>query len=174
MDHAGDKQRWKQQCQPPANLSLGLSEEVAEWTDGSELLVLVQHFNSTRFLHERNSQINPGLISWQKVLVIFGHTSLEGVLDDPSFISSDPVPPSSSVCQVCAEGRALLAPCPRDRSQGWTEQAWPQLGQSQALLFVCAGSVSINPSKMVWRWVVLHRRKKRRSLFIKPGFNPSN
>lgn len=97
MDHAGDKQRWKQQCQPPANLSLGLSEEVAEWTDGSELLVLVQHFNSTRFLHERNSQINPGLISWQKVLVIFGHTSLEGVLDDPSFISSDLVPPSSCV-----------------------------------------------------------------------------
>lgn len=64
-----------------ANSSMGLSEEVAEWTDGSELLVLVQHFNSITFLHERNLQIIPALISWQKVLVIFGSTCLEGDTD---------------------------------------------------------------------------------------------
>lgn len=112
MDHAGDKQHWNQRCQPSANLSLGSSEEVAEWTDGSELLALVQHFNSTRFLHERNLEITPALISWQKVLVIFGNASLEGVTDGPSFISSDLLPPSSSMCRgLCwRKGTAVTLP----------------------------------------------------------------
>lgn len=125
-----------------ANSSLGLSEEVAGWTDGSELLVLVQHFNSITFLHERNLQIIPALISWQKVLVIFGSTCLEGVTDDLFYHFR-----ACATLQLRVLGLEL-SPCPRVWSQGWTEQAWPQLGETQPLLPVCAPSVNISPSKV--------------------------
>lgn len=49
MDHAEDKEHWNQHCQSFADLSLGLSEDVGEWTNDSEIIVMFQFFNSIDF-----------------------------------------------------------------------------------------------------------------------------
>lgn len=49
MDRGEDKQHRNQRCQPFAGLSLGFSEGVGQWTNGSKILALFQFFNSIDF-----------------------------------------------------------------------------------------------------------------------------
>lgn len=167
MDHAGDKQHWNQHCQPSANSSLGLPEKVAEWTDGSELLVSGQHFHSIGFLCEGNLQISPALISWQKVLVIFWeHISGRG-----SWSLLYQFRPCATL-QLHVPGLVLKEGDCCHPAPGTGHRDGQSRG-SHRHCCLCLEDLEINPAKMAGRWVVLHRRKER-SVFIKPGFNPSN
>lgn len=81
--------------------------------------------------------------------------------------------PPAPCAGVCAEGRALLSPCPRDRSQGWTQEAWPQLGNSQALLCVCRIREQ-PPLQNDLKASSLTQKEREKVCVIKPRFNPSN
>lgn len=162
MDRTGDKQHWNQHCQPFANLSLGLSERVAEWTGGSELLVLLQRFHPIRFLCKRNLQINPGLTSWQKVLVIFRNISLEEVTYDPSCISSDPVPPSSSVCQGWCWRKGTAIPLPQGQVTEMDRANLASAGAVTGIAVCVCRTWTHQPFQNGWKMSNLTQKKREK------------